>query len=89
MKYYRMQQILLDPHPYAPAVLDRIFADLSGVGCNSILLEYHATFPYQGILSSAVRSNAYTREEILFVLLLHMELRSFPKDFLLLTPNSW
>ena len=60
MKYYRMQQILLDPHPYAPAVLDRIFADLSGVGCNSILLEYHATFPYQGILSSAVRSNAYT-----------------------------
>lgn len=64
MKYYRMQQILLDPHPYAPAVLDRIFADLSGVGCNSILLEYHATFPYQGILSSAVRSNAYTREEI-------------------------
>ena len=34
MKYYRMQQILLDPHPYAPAVLDRIFADLSGVGCN-------------------------------------------------------
>ena len=60
MKYYRMQQILLDPHPYAPAVLDRIFADLSGVGCNSILLEYHATFPYQSILSSAVRSNAYT-----------------------------
>ena len=64
MNYYRMQHILLDPHPFTPAALDRIFSDLSGMGCDSVLLEYHGTFPYQGVLGEAVRANAYTREEI-------------------------